>query len=411
MPNCNLDAIFVRNASSNGKAKETYYDNGITGFTLEVRSTGSMTYALRYRDPHGKLRQHTIGNAKDISFQQAKTTAEKLRSRVVLGDNPAEERKTKRTIPTFAEFASEKYMPFVKGYKKSWDSDDSYLRNHVLPKFAHCHLDEVTQQAVIELHHSMKATGYAPATANRMVILMRYMYNLAKKWKIPGGEVNPTHGVDMFEVNNARERFLTAEEAQRLVQTVKDSENTQLQYIIPLLLLLGCRKRELLEAQWNDFDLERRSWRIPMTKSGKPRHVPLSGKVLEILAAMPRWPGCPFVVPNPKTLKPYVSFFISWDTARKKAGMPEVRIHDLRHSAASFLINANHSLYVVQKLLGHTQIKTTARYSHLAPETMLNAVDTMADAAGMGVTAVAPVPPTTPTPVLRLIGKKEKKAA
>jgi hypothetical protein len=91
--------------------------------------------------------------------------------------------------------------------------------------------------------------------------------------------------------------------------------------------------------------------------------------------------------------------------------MPEVRIHDLRHSAASFLINANHSLYVVQKLLGHTQIKTTARYSHLAPETMLNAVDTMADGAGMGVTPVAPVPPTTPTPVLRLIGKKEKKAA
>ena len=102
-----------------------------------------------------------------------------------------------------------------------------------------------------------------------------------------------------------------------------------------------------------------------MTKSGKPRHVTLSGKVLEILASMPRWPGCPFVAPNPKTLKPYVSFFISWDTARKKAGMPEVRIHDLRHSAASFLINANHSLYVVQKLLGHTQIKTTARYSHL----------------------------------------------
>jgi site-specific recombinase XerD len=113
-----------------------------------------------------------------------------------------------------------------KGYKKSWDSDDSYLRNHVLPKFAHCHLDEVTQQAVIELHHSMRATGYAPATANRVIILMRYMYNLAKKWKIPGGEVNPTHGIDLFEVNNARERFLTAEEAQRLVRTVQGSENT-----------------------------------------------------------------------------------------------------------------------------------------------------------------------------------------
>jgi integrase len=282
----------------------------------------------------------------------------------------------------------------------------------LLPKFSSCHLDDIKQQAVIELHHGMRASGYAPATANRIIILMRYMYNLGKKWSIPGAETNPTSGIDLFEANNARERFLTAEEAQRLVLTVQNSENTQLQYIVPLLLLLGCRKRELLDSQWQDFDRERRSWRIPMTKSGKPRHVPLSGKVLEILASMPRWPGCPFVVPNPKTLKPYVSISISWDTARKKAGMPEVRIHDLRHSAASFLINSNHSLYVVQKLLGHTQIKTTARYSHLAPETMLNAVDTMANTAGWGMApVVTAVPPVPPSPVLRLIGQEGKKVA
>jgi integrase len=105
------------------------------------------------------------------------------------------------------------------------------------------------------------------------------------------------------------------------------------------------------------------------------------------------------------------SFFIAWDTARKKAGMPDVRIHDLCHSAASFLINSNHSLYVVQKLLGHTQIKTTARYSLLAPETMLNAVDTMANAAGLGVTPAsvspAPIASSPATPALRLVGKEE----
>ena len=404
MPNVNLDAMFVRNASSHGKAKETYYDNAITGFTLEVRSTGSMTYALRYRDPHGKLRQHTIGNANDISFQQARTAAEKLRSRVVLGEDPSEERKTKRTIPTLAEFTRDRYMPFVKGYKRSWDSDDSYLRNHILPKFGACHLDEIKQQAVIELHHGMRASGKAPATANRIVILLRYMYNLAKKWSIPGSESNPTIGVQLFETNNARERYLSTEETQRLVQVLQDSENTQLKYIVPMLLLLGCRKRELLDSKWQDFDLERRSWRIPMTKSGKSRHVPLSESVLNLLSQLPRWEGCPFVVPNPKTQLPYVSFFTAWDSARQKAGMPELRIHDLRHSAASFLINSNHSLYVVQKLLGHTQIKTTARYSHLAPETMLNAADAMANAAGLGMPVVPdPVAPDPVVPGLRLV--------
>ena len=93
--------------------------------------------------------------------------------------------------------------------------------------------------------------------------------------------------------------------------------------------------------------------------------------------------------------------------------MPELRIHDLRHSAASFLINSNHSLYVVQKLLGHTQIKTTARYSHLAPETMLNAADAMANAAGLGMPVVPdPVAPDPVLPGLRLVKNRgEEKVA
>ncbi len=89
------------------------------------------------------------------------------------------------------------------------------------------------------------------------------------------------------------------------------------------------------------------------------------------------------MVPNPKTKLPYQSFFASWNTARKQAGLGEVRIHDLRHSFASFLVNSGRSIYEVQRLLGHTQLKTTQRYSHLSPETLLNAVDSVANAAGL----------------------------
>lgn len=386
MPNANLDAIFVRNAvCPEGKNKVDYYDNAITGFILECRSSGGKTFSLRYRDDHGKLRQHKIGDSKAISFEKAKAAALKLRSRVVLGEDPSEERKTKRIIPTLAEFCHDRYMPFVKGYKRSWDSDDSYLRNHLLPKFGSCHLDEIKQEAVIEFHHGMRASGYAPATANRMVILLRYIFNLGKKWKIPGVENNPTAGVVLLEANNARERYLSSEETQRLVVVLQDSDNQQLKFIVPLLLLLGCRKRELLDSTWGDFDLARRLWRIPMTKSGKARHVPVSDTVVQLLGQLPRWPDCPYVVPNPKSKKPYVSIFASWDTARKKAGMPELRMHDLRHSFASFLVNSGRSIYEVQKLLGHTQLKTTQRYSHLSPETLLNAADAAAHAAGFAV--------------------------
>ena len=119
MPIVSLSADFVRTVGCPDKGKIDYYDNAITGFVLESRSSGGKTYALRYRDPHGQQRQHKIGDAASISFDKARQAATVLRSRVVLGESPSEERKTKRLIPTLAEFAADRYMPFVKGYKKS----------------------------------------------------------------------------------------------------------------------------------------------------------------------------------------------------------------------------------------------------------------------------------------------------
>lgn len=383
MPHETLSAAFVSGAvCPPGKAKIDFYDNTITGFILEVRANGGKTLALRYRDPHGKLRQHKIGDAKSITFEKARQAAEKLRSRVVLGQDPSEERKTLRAVPTLAEFTRDRYMPFVKGYKRSWDCDDSLLRNHILPKFGGRHLDGIRSEDVVNLYHGMVRDGYAQGTANRVLILFKYLYACAKKMKVPGAESDPTSEVKLIEANNSRERFLTVGETQRLHAAVQQSKNPQLKYIVALLLLMGNRKRELLDAKWADFDLDRRSWRIPLAKSGKARHVPLSLAALDVLRQLPRWDGCPYVVPNPKTLKPYLSIYYSWNTARKAADLPDVRMHDLRHSMASNLVNSGISIYHVAKVLGHTQLKTTQRYSHLSQETLLAAVDAAANATG-----------------------------
>lgn len=386
MPTITLDAYAVRTATCpSDKKKLDLYDTAMPGFVLEVRPSGGRTYYLRYRDTHGKQRQHRIGDASGISFEQARNAAQIVRARAILGESPADEKKLLRTIPTLEAFASERYLPYIKGAKRSWDTDESFLRNHVLPKWGKLHLDEITQRDVIEFHHALRAKGYAPATANRAIILTRYMYNLGKKWKIPGTEQNPASGVELFEENNKRERYLTAEEVQRLVATVRNSDNSQLQYIVPLLLLLGCRKRELLDAEWSHFDLERRTWRIPISKTGKARHVPLSADVIALLGQVPRWDGCPYVLPNPETKLPYVSVYYSWHTARTRAGLPEVRMHDLRHSTASFLVNSGRSLYEVQRILGHTQIHTSQRYAHLSQATLLDAVDSLASVSGLSL--------------------------
>jgi len=384
MPIVTLDANFVRTATCpEGKSKENYYDTAITGFILEVRSSGGKTYAVRYRDTHNRQVQHKIGDAQSITFDKAKTAAKLIRSRVVLGEDPAGEKRNKRITPTLAGYFTERFLPFAKGYKRSWRSDDSIFRCHLLKPFGHCHLDEISQQAVIVFYHGMLADGYAKATCNRALILLRLMYNLGKRWKIPGTENNPGSGIPLYDPNNARETFLTAEETQRLKERLGHSENSQLKYIVPLLLLTGARKRELFDACWQDFDLERRLWRINISKSGKARHIPLSTSVLSILSELPRWKGCQYVVPNPASLQPYTSIFRSWNTARKEAGLPQLRLHDLRHSMASNMVNSGRSIYEVAKVLGHAQIKTTARYSHLSQETLLAAVDAASIATGI----------------------------
>jgi integrase len=382
MPNADLDAAFVRNAvCPEGKSKINFFDNAITGFVLECRASGGKTYALRHRDSHGRQRQIKIGDVKSITFDRARSAAEKLRSRAVLGENPAEEREIKRAIPTIAEVYRDTYLPHIQSYRRNMISDLSFWKNHLLPKFGHKHLEELTTEAVVEAQQSMRKAGYAKGTANKWIVQLRFMYNVLKKAKVPGSEFNPAAGIKQFRVEG-RERFLSPEETERLRVAVESSENVQLKHIVALALMLGCRKMELLRAKFEDFDLERRTWKIPLSKSGKARHVPLSTAAVTVLKHLPRWDNVPWILPNPHTLKPFTHLNESWKTATLRAGLKGFRFHDLRHSFASNLVNAGHSLFVVSRALGHANIQQTSRYSHLSDETLLAAADAAANAIG-----------------------------
>jgi integrase len=167
-----------------------------------------------------------------------------------------------------------------------------------------------------------------------------------------------------------------------------------------MLILTGARKRELLDAKWQDFDVARRTWRIPTTKTGKARHVPMSDGVVKILGTIPRQLDCEWVFPNPDTGKPFASIFYAWDRARRLAGLADVRLHDFRHSHASFLVNSGRTLYEVQHILGHTQVKTTQRYAHLSHETLLAATNSVNTALG-GV--FMPMVPASPVGQVQLV--------
>ncbi|WP_010314034.1 site-specific integrase [Synechococcus sp. CB0205] len=196
--------------------------------------------------------------------------------------------------------------------------------------------------------------------------------------------VNPTKDIALHRLNNQCQRFLSQEEAVRLFEAVRQSNNPVLSSIEAMLLLTGARKREEIDARWSCIDWERRIWRIAISKSGKSRYVQLSDGALLLLRLRRFEVGdqCPSIFPNPKSCAPYKCINNSWDTARRRAGMPELRLHDLRHSFASFWISSGRSLYEVQKNLGHSSAKMTEPYAHLAHDTLLPASNAVTLALG-----------------------------
>ncbi|MBM1817414.1 site-specific integrase [Pseudosulfitobacter pseudonitzschiae] len=356
--------------------KKLFTDGKMRGLVLEVRDTGGKTYYLRQPDERGNQKLHKIARAEDIAVADARKLAEGLRRMLIMGEDPKAQKEAKKNVPTFQAFTDEKYLPFIDTYKKSAKTDVSLLKNHLLPALGRKYLDEITTDDIEKLVKRRIDSGAAPASVNRLTILARYMFNLAKtKWKIQGITENPTSAVNLLPVDNKRERYLSDDETVRLCDAVNRNQNKELRHIVAALILTGARRSEVLDATWNEIDFERRSWRITRTKGGTGRHIPINDQLMTLLRHMQKrnTGKSRYIFGNPKSGKPYVSVFHSWNTARTRAGLPDVRMHDLRHNFASLLINSRRSIYEVKELLGHTQIKTTMRYAHLSNETLLDA--------------------------------------
>lgn len=358
-----------------GKHKITLTDTRTRGLQFELRQTGGY-FNFRYTY-QGRQRGIPIGRFGVMRVTDARRRALELARMVSLGQDPLSIKDEQRQCPIFHDFFTKKYLPFVKVDKRSWQTDESLYRNHLREVFGNLKMNQVTKGKVRDFLHSKVGSGSAKGTVNRMLVLLRYSFNLAIEWEVAGISENPARGVKPFQENNKIERYVSQEESLALKAALDESENTSLKFIIAFLLVTGARKQEALRACWDDIDLKAHVWRIPLSKSGKVRHITLSDTAVNFLLMVKSHNtkllelesvNCPFVFPNPKTLKPYTSIFYAWDTARRLAGLPEVRIHDLRHTFASTLVNNGVSLYEVQKLLGHAHIRTTERYAHLRQE-------------------------------------------
>ncbi|WP_238560230.1 tyrosine-type recombinase/integrase [Sphingomonas sp. Mn802worker] len=291
-----------------------------------------------------------------------------------MGGDPGAAKAEARAVPHYSDLAA-MHMADAKLHQRAFGTTEMYMRRHIVPRWGKVRLTDIDSREVAQWLASKRNEGLAPATVLKIKMIFARSFELGRKWAIAGCDRNPVRVVETKPVNNARERFLTAEEAARLREAASASKNKQLRPIVDLLLLTGCRVGELLKARWEHVDLERRVWFIPTSKTGKPRHVPLSSAALDVIGKLPRFDNCPWLIPNPGTKKPFVQLKNPWKTAREAANLPDLRIHDLRHSAASFMVNSGVDLFAVGKVLGHANVASTARYSHLANDTLLAAVE------------------------------------
>lgn len=376
MPKAKLDHLFALTARcEEGKKKTDFYDTATTGFVLECRSTGGRTYYLRYEDAAGRQKQHKIGRYEDVTFASARKAAERLRSEVVMGGDPGAAKAAIRSVPLYVELSA-MHLADAKLHQRSYDTTEMYVRRHIIPKWGRVRLTDIDGRAVAQWLAAKRDEGLAPATVVKIKAIFGRSFELGLRWGIAGCDKNPVRGVQSKPLNNARERFLSTEEAKRLLAAAAKSRNPQLASVVGLLLLTGMRVSELLSARWDNVKVDRRSLFIPTSKTGRSRHVPLAQAAVDIIQRLPHAEGAAFLFPSPKdATKHLTTIKHGWQTARDAADLPGLRIHDLRHSAASFMVNSGVDLFAVGKVLGHANVASSARYSHLANDTLLAAVE------------------------------------
>jgi integrase len=341
-----------------------------TGLRLMVGKTRPprKTWLFRYR-LRGRKRALRLGDFPAVGLKTARERVLELKARIARDEDPAEEKQRRDAIPGFAAFAREEYLPHAKSTKRSWKDDASRLETGVIPFFKDKPLDVITTRDVQQFHVAMKERNSA-STANRHLTLLHRMFTLAIQWNIV--EKNPCSAVKKFQESPGVERYLNADEVRRFLEALEHAENPVMASAFRMLLFTGLRKREVLDLRWEDVDRANGTIVLRHTKAGRVRTVLLSSAARRELDA--RWADRerdhPFVFPGREPRTPVNNPSKAFRAALARAGITGCRIHDLRHTYASTLVNSGATLFEVQKALGHASSLMTQRYSHLADTTM-----------------------------------------
>lgn len=355
------------------------WDDDIPGLGLRVLPSGRKGYVVQYRAGR-RSRRMSLGPSTVVTCEQARTRAIGIIAAARNGEDPAAERDAGRKAITVKELA-ERFDREHISLRVKPSTAKEYRRNlerFILPALGRLTVTGITRADVAKFHHDLR---HIPYQANRCLEVISKMFSLAEMWGLRPDGTNPRKHIRKYP-EEKRERFLSAAELRRVGEVLREMEVEGVELpsailAVRLLILTGCRLNEIMTLKWEYIDFTDKVLRLPDSKTGA-KVVHLGQPAIELLKAAERIEDNSWVITGTLEGKRLSDLQPFWQRVRARAGLKDARIHDLRHTFASTAVAAGQGLPMIGKLLGHTQVQTTARYAHLAADPVKNAADSVA---------------------------------
>lgn len=349
------------------KGRERHYDTRQPGLTISINAGGRRTFYF-YRKVKGKPEEIKLGTYPGYTIEQAQRKAAIYWARAEAGEPLHDDEREPKEEMTFEALFKWYIKHHAESRKRDKGKEDQGKYDKHLAYLGALPVSDVTRGRLRELHATIGAEH--PTTANRVIALVRSIFSQAIKHDVLPGP-NPASGISMFR-EKSRDRRLKPNEVASFLAAVYAEPNETIRDYVLLSLLTGARRSNVLAMRWDQLDLDDAEWRIPETKNGTPQTIPLEEAEISILreresSAKGPWvfPGRPRAEGKPDHLKEPKK---GWDRILKRAGIEDFRIHDLRRSLASFMVDQGASLAIIGRALNHKSQATTAVYARVSTD-------------------------------------------
>jgi integrase len=362
------------------------WDDDLPGFGLRVLPSGRLSYVVQYRAGR-RSRRMSLGPSTALACEQVRARAIAIIAAVKNGGDPAAKRDADRhaiTVKELAERFDREHIALrlkestAKGYRRM-------LERVIVPVLGRHRVTEVTRADVAKIHHDLR---HIPYDANRCLEIISKMFSLAEMWGLRPDGTNPRKHIKKYP-EEKRERFLSPAELRRVGEVLREMEDEGIELpsaiaAVRLLILTGCRLSEIMTLKWEYVDIPGMALHLPDSKTGA-KIVHLGQPAIEVLGKIERIETNLWVIAGTRPGARLSDLQPFWQRVRARAGLKDARIHDLRHTFASTAVAAGQGLPMIGKLLGHTQVQTTARYAHLAVAPVKEAVDRVASSLAQAI--------------------------